>query len=266
MRPSKFSVLQYLARASSKLKDAWLEMNGLPWEPMILCVNNKAVRSDKMDAWKKEELERLLNDDEQDIDKKKVLQVSVMCQGLNEWMDLNTASFIATTKLSPAEREFLGNLLPEYDPDLDRTVDRCVQFIFRTSIRDANSSARCLFVVSDRKLAEQVNMTLGSHMNVVTPESILPDTWKYASIAVRQMEQDKEQRMKSIKKYQGTQRYKEYKYHYNREMRQTTYGRQYRKLSQKISRRLAQLRENPDDAVAKAELEQLRAERAALSK
>jgi hypothetical protein len=265
-KPSKFSVIQYLARASTKLKDAWLEMNNLPWEPMILCVNNKAIRTDRMDAWEKEELERLLNDNEQDIDKKRVLQVSVMCQGLNEWMDLNTASFIATTKMSPAEREFLNNLLPDYDPDLDRTVDRCVQFIFRTSIRDAQSDAKCLFVVSDRKLAEQVNVTLGSHMNIVTPQSLLPDTWKYASIAVRQMEQSKEQRSKSIRRYQGAAKYKEYKSEYNKEVRNTTYGRAYKRLSQKISRRLAALRENPDDLRAKAELEQLRAERASLSK
>ena len=266
MKPSKFSVLQYLARASMRLKDAWLKEHKLPFEPMILCVNNKAVRTDRMDAWQKEDLEKLLNDDERDVDKKKVLQVSVMCQGLNEWMDLNTAAFIATTKMSLEEREFLGHLLPDYDPDLDRTVDRCVQFIFRTSIRDAQSKAKCLFVVSDRKLAEQVNVTLGSHMNIVPPESLLPDTWKYASVAVRQMQQSKEQQQKATRRYQGSSRYKEYKSSYNKELRMTMHGRQYKNLSKKISRRLAALRLNPDDSMAKAELEQLRAERAALSK
>ena len=263
LRPSKYSVVQYLSGRSVALQKAWLKASGLKHEPLLLCINARSAASDNSRLWESEGLEDLLNHGITDDRKKNVIEVPVISQGMNTWQHLNTAAFMATVKLSRDQITFLKNLLPDYDPDLDRTVDQCIQFIFRSALRDANSDTKCLLIVSDLKLARQVNDTLGAHMEVREPQDLIP-SWERRSIAVHETSVDIEVKRKNDREYQKTAVYKEYRATYDKKRTVTDTGREYANLTATIHRRRQRLLKEPDNKSLIKEIEALTERRAKL--
>jgi hypothetical protein len=104
--------------------------------------------------WEKENLDKLLGDS--------VIRVPVVSQGLNEWRRYHTAAFLATLKLTPDQINFFKTIIPDYNPDLDRTVDQCIQFLFRSGARVAKSDKPLFFVVSDQRLAQSLSSSVSA--------------------------------------------------------------------------------------------------------
>lgn len=267
LNPSPYSVVQYLALASSQIQRAWLAHNGFKNEPLLLCLNTKEYRNSRITLWKQEQIDELLNSKVNAAGKliKRVKRVPMISQGMNKWDQHNTAAFMATVKLTPAQIKFLKALLPGYDPDLDRTVDQCIQFVFRSAIRNAEASSCCLLIVSDRKLATQVNRTLGEHLRMVAPSEIVK-RWKPRSVAVFRQKEDADVKAARDKKYKSTEQYKEYNREYNRKLTETEYGREYRRLSQIIYRREARLKTDPTNSELITEIGDLKFRRSQLTK
>jgi hypothetical protein len=272
LTPHRYSPVQYLSVASLYLQIAWLQKMGLELEPLLLCINAHGMRTDPLELWVREDLEPILKEAFAKImkgalDKKKLkkhkptIQVPVINQGRNEWMQYNTAAFMATVKLAPEQIRFLKNLLPSYDPDLDRTVDQCIQFVFRSSLREATSEAKCFLIVSDKKLAIQVNDALFNSINLVKPQSLLPK-WKPYSIQCSRSEESKE----IVQARRSKKEYKEYMYEYNKKRTSTEYGHEYKRLSGVITRRNARLKKDPANSELIAEIAALKVERSNLKK
>lgn len=224
MKPSKYSVVQYLAKASVQIQRAWLEEKGKKDEPLLMCINAKDKRGSFDSLWVQENLDKVLGS--------QVVEVPVINHGMNKWSKYNTAAFLATLKLSKEESKFMEILLPEYQASLDTTVDKCIQFIFRSSLRNPKSTKSTLVIVSDEQLATQVRDVLNNHMRLLPPEEIVED-WKYKSIAVARMPEDPEKRAKRQKARNIETRKK------------ANYG-EYNKLSVKISRLKKKLAVNDD--------------------
>ncbi|MDN3079897.1 hypothetical protein, partial [Enterococcus faecium] len=154
LKPSKYSVIRYMSKAATALQSKWLETQAMEAEPLLLCINSKDSSDSHSGLWEKENLDKLLGDS--------VIRVPVVSQGLNEWRRYHTAAFLATLKLTPDQINFFKAIIPDYNPDLDRTVDQCIQFLFRSGARVAKSDKPLFFVVSDQRLAEQVASVLDS--------------------------------------------------------------------------------------------------------
>lgn len=252
---SKYSVVQYLALASLQIQRSWLKRKKIETEPLLLCVNARESSLSKSRVWDTEGLTTLLNAKDH-----RVTEVPVVCQGLNEWMSSNTAAFMATVKMSKDQRDFLTALLPGYDPDLDRTVDQCIQFVFRSSLRDAKSRSKVLVIVSDERLAQKLCETVGGQTSVEDPESIVRD-WRPKSIAVYVHPVDPEVRKTLIKRYQSTDKGKKSKQAANRKWAQSEEGKQYLAINQRITRRRARLKNDPTNKQLRTEIDALLTER-----
>ncbi len=272
LKPHVYSPVQYLSVASLYLQTAWLRAMKLDLEPLLLCINTHGLRTDPLELWERENLGPILKKafvklDNGNLNKKKLkkykptIQVPVINQGRNEWMQYNTAAFMATVKLAPEQIRFLKNLLPSYDPDLDRTVDQCIQFVFRSSLREATSEANCFLIVSDKKLAMQVNDALFNSINLVKPQSLLPK-WKPYSIQCSRSEESKE----IVQARRNKAEYKDYMYDYNKRRVSTEYGHKYKRLSGVIFRRTERLKKDPTNRELIAEIAALKEERSNLKK
>lgn len=257
MAPIKLSVVQYLVAASSKIQRAWLDDNGMRKEPMLVCINAREHTSSHQSLYEQEKIEELLN-------KKvpRVVRVPVMSQGLNDWASHHTAAFLATVKLSSQQIKFLQQIIPGYDPDLDRTVDQCIQFIFRSSIRKAESSSKCLLIVSDRKLAESVNKTLGSPLEILAPEELVED-WRPYGIAVYAGVEEAQDKSARNRTYRASEGGREANREHDRKRATDEQRKAYVRLSVAISRMRAKVEVDPK---LMPKLETLIAERKALSK
>lgn len=257
MKPIKLSVVQYLVAASSKIQRAWLADNGMKKEPMLVCINAREHVSSHQSLYAQERIDELLNKKEP-----KVVRVPVMSQGLNDWASHHTAAFLATVKLSSQQIKFLQQIIPGYDPDLDRTVDQCIQFIFRSSIRKAESASRCLLIVSDRKLAESVNKTLGSPLEILAPSELVDD-WRPYGIAVYAGVEEAESKSARNRAYRTSEGGREVYREHDRKRS----GDEYRKAYVRISVAISRMRTKAAaDSSLKPKLDALIAERAALSK
>lgn len=255
MEPSVHSVVKFLCLRARDLQRAWLAHNGMAAENLLIGVNSKASSGDNISLVEKEELDKLEG----------LEFLSIASRGINDYKHLNTVAFLATTKMSQREKMFLKALIPEYNSVLDRTVDQCVQFMFRTSVRVAESRSKTLVIVSDKKLAYEVNGLLGEHAAIVSPESIICK-WKRGSIAML-TNFDPEAKAAADKAYQQTAKYKESRKRYDREISTHPYRVEYRNLSQRIARRSKRLKNNPDEAVElKAEIAALLLQRSNLKK
>lgn len=257
MAPIKLSVVQYLVAASSKIQRYWLDANAMPHEAMLLCINAKEHSKSHQSLYVQERIDELLNKK-----RERVIRVPVMSQGLNEWSSHHTAAFLATVKLSAQQIKFLKQIIPGYDPDLDRTVDQCIQFIFRSSIRKAESASRCLLIVSDRKLAESVNKTLGSPLEIIAPEKLV-DTWTPYGIAVYSGVEDSESKSVRNREYRSSESGRAVRKEHDRKRATDEQRKAYVRLSVAITRTRAKLSADPK---LQPKLDALIAERAALSK
>jgi hypothetical protein len=265
-RPANRSVVQALAIRSSELQRAWLKREGKKMQPMLLCINaqdnsSNSIRRRRRNKdehgalWEQENIEVLLNSNTP----QRVVEVPVVNHGLNDWMHLDTAAFMATLKMPNDEAKFLKRLLVGYDPNLDRTVDSCIQFIFRTSVRDADSDKETFMVVSDLTLATQVNKELNNHITIVPPSELIP-TWRPFSIASSVQYESPEAARKRARIYEATPEGKQRRKELNK-TNQVTYGPSYYAISSAIRRTKIQLEASPNDNALLSKLTELYASR-----
>lgn len=260
MEPSPRSVVQYMALASLQIQRAWLAKKGRTIEPLLLCVNSREYATSHSGIWEQEALEQLLNGKGN-----RAIEVPVISQGLNTWRKYTTAAFMATVKLTTDQIEFLSDVIPDYDADVDRTVDQCIQFIFRSSLRIASASSECLVIVSDKQLATKVNETLGLHLRTVRPSEIVAN-WSPRSIAHFRKKEDSELKTARNRRYKDTQEYKERQRAYQKKLRSSEDQVNYQRLSQALHRRAKKLQSHPGDLAIIAEIVELRRQRALLKR
>jgi hypothetical protein len=264
-KPRRYSVVQYLAKAALELQRAWLQSKGLPAEPMLLCINsNKKEGKANSRLWVRERMLAVVNEGTKD---QHAIEVPVVCQGLNKWQRYDTAAFMATTKMQPEQKKFLSKLIPEYSADLDRTVDQCIQFMFRCSLRNSSSKEECFIAVSDRRLAEQVNGVLtekASPATLIAPQVLLKK-WKPSSVLVSRKEDAEVVRVRNAA-YQATPEYKRKRSDYDKKLASSTYRKEYLRLSNKINIRTKKLIAESKNRALAAEIEALKLERSNLKK
>jgi hypothetical protein len=199
LEPLKLSVVQYMVAAASKLQRKWLKTNRMGHETLLICVNAKESSSSFRSLFEEERIDELLNKGTVGKDRR-VEAAPVVSQGLNTWASYHTAAFLATVKLAPMTIRFLKSIISDYKPELDRTVDQCIQFIFRSSLRNADSNNECLLIVSDSELAQLVNETLGGPIKIVPPSKILKD-WKPYAIATYSAVEARESKASRVRRY-----------------------------------------------------------------
>ncbi len=241
MQPLKLSVVQYMAAAASKIQRSWLKKRKLEKETLLVCVNAKESASSYRPLYDEERIDELLNKGATGA-QRRVEPAPVVSQGLNTWASYHTAAFLATVKLSPMTIRFLSGIIQNYKPELDRTVDQCIQFIFRSSLRNANSENRCLLIVSDDQLAELVNKTLGGPLKIVHPSKIVND-WKPYAIATHKESESKESKNTRTRRYRKTAYGKETSKRYEQSRKADPVRKQQNAINTKLTRIRKQLRD-----------------------
>jgi len=251
--PSKLSVIQFLVKAAKKLQSAWLDKSSRPREQLLILINKKASKNSKLDLIEEEGFSEVAADH---------VFAPFANRGLNDWAHLNSAAFLATTKMSAEDAKFMETILPDsdYDPDLDRTVDQCVQFLFRISVRRADANSRTLFVMSDRKLLGKVNAMFNGYINTVEPDSLI-SSWRAPTILTLN-NSSTERKKTAVREYQKGDRYREYKASFDKTYSQT----ENRKRDQRLNSRLRYIRSklafSPDNPELLLRERELLAERA----
>lgn len=91
--------------------------------------------------------------------------------GLNTFKGYDTIAFLATLNPKPEVKAIMHQLCPDYDPDLDYTLDQCIQSSTRCSIRDTKSKSKPLIIVVDNNLAAAVKKHLCDLPTIIEPET-----------------------------------------------------------------------------------------------
>ena len=90
-------------------------------------------------------------------------------QGNNSYQSMHTIAFLATLNPTPDTKVFLKALTESYDSSLDCTLDQAIQSLTRCSIRDANSGANPLLIVTDLVLAKKVIEHFDGDIKLIHP-------------------------------------------------------------------------------------------------
>jgi hypothetical protein len=135
-------------------------------------------------------------------------------RGLNVWKEFHTIAFLATMKHDEGEVEFLRKVIPLYRPEVDRTLDFCIQSIFRCNMRNPLSQDPCLVILSDRTLAEELKERIPD-LRILSP-SFLYQNFKVGKLLTyAEPEEDrkkrKEETQQALKNYHSSEELKEAK-------------------------------------------------------
>lgn len=263
---SKTRPILYAAAKACQIYEAWNASLPKKWKckkPLLLTTN---VTYDKRTG--------RTFDDEFKITRtlgERITYMPPMQQGINGFMEYQAAAFLATLKLTPAQAALMNYIAPTYDPTLDRTVDVCIQFLLRVNIRQAfddagNPQARpCLFIVTDRTLAEGVAKQLGAQSDeqepvripIVDPADIV-DSWKPATILTfvpdSEISERDEERLKveSTRRQNSSSTKKASKTRYD-----NSFGErkaEYEKLKKQRTRLLSELKVDPQNTNLKKQI------------
>lgn len=93
-------------------------------------------------------------------------------QGLNSYQKFHTVAFLAALNPKPQTRQFLKQALPNYDVDLDFTLNQCMQSVTRCSVRNTASNVAPLIIVPTKKLAEALVNLLDNRPTLIDPQEI----------------------------------------------------------------------------------------------
>ncbi|MGF6238277.1 hypothetical protein P3T42_000002 [Paraburkholderia sp. GAS38] len=189
-KPLKYRPLLFAAMRACKVYDAWNA--SLPAvhrckKPLLLTTNVMYDAKSKRTYDEEFGITRTLG--------KLITYVPPMQQGINGFMEYQAAAFLATLKLTPSQAALMKHIAPMYDSGLDRTIDACIQFLLRVNVRQAfdddgkPQTRPCLFIVTDRELAEGVARQLGSardgqkaiKITIADPAEIV-EGWKPATV------------------------------------------------------------------------------------
>ncbi|AJY07569.1 hypothetical protein SB768_08020 [Burkholderia sp. SIMBA_043] len=171
------SVIRYMVSESLKLYTEWARQEnfGRPGRVKVkrLCVGVNAKykldnQSEASKVWEAEELATHFPG--------KLRKLPMVAHGLNKWKHYNGAAFLATMQYGPEDKEFLKRVAPGYSSDVDRTLDYALQVLFRIAARDADSKEPCLFIVTDRRIAEELSarfQAIAKSLGVKLPGRVL---------------------------------------------------------------------------------------------
>ncbi len=146
-------------------------------------------------VWDANDLDELIGD--------RVTHISPMCQGLNSYQNYVAAAFLASLKLIPQQSAAYDEIIPAYNLDVDRTVDQCIQFLLRCNARDANSDRPCLFLVTGKEIALELQMQLEDTVSLVSPEE-LDKTFRPRHLIEFRQKGTEEQRKQRVAAYNNS--------------------------------------------------------------
>jgi hypothetical protein len=85
-------------------------------------------------------------------------------RGLNTYKDYVGYIHLAALNQTPVMYEFCKTVIPRYDVDLDNVIDNIMQTLYRTNLRDPDSSKRVYMVLHSQeavfKLSEKIGQTI----------------------------------------------------------------------------------------------------------
>lgn len=159
-----FTPLTYMAKVAHKLHSKWVQKQAATDLPLLVSTN-VGTRIDNLPQYWVREIVPY-------FEKGQLELVPFKCQGLNAYKKHDTLAFLATINARPVVVELFKALCPNYDANLDHTVEQAVQTSMRISVRDTTSSSKPLVIVPTKTLAEQIINQLKGMPTLVDPQSI----------------------------------------------------------------------------------------------
>ena len=162
----KLTPLTYMAKVAYKLHVKWSQRSTkaktLP--PLLVSTNVGAKINNLPQYWVNEIVPHFKPD--------QLELLPFKCQGLNAYKKHDTLAFLATVNARPVVVELFKALCPDYDANLDHTVEQAVQTSMRISVRDTKSTSEPLVIVPTKTLAEQIIRQLKDLPTLVEPHTI----------------------------------------------------------------------------------------------
>lgn len=162
----KLTPLTYMAKVAYKLHVKWLRRSTkaetLP--PLLISTNVGTKINNLPQFWVREVAPY--------FKRGQVELLPFRCQGLNAYKKHDTLAFLATVNARPVVVELFKALCPNYDANLDHTVEQAVQTSMRISVRDTKSNSNPLVIVPTKTLAEQMIKQLKGLPTLVEPHTI----------------------------------------------------------------------------------------------
>lgn len=252
---SKHNPIQYLALACVKLYKSWNKHQVNPSiEPLLMTMNVRSGDTYRS-VWDANDLDELVGD--------RVTHISPMCQGLNSYQNYVAAAFLASLKLTPQQTAAYNEIIPTYDSDVDRTVDQCIQFLLRCNARDANSDRPCLFLVTDKEIALEVQMQLEDTVSLVSPEE-LDKTFRPCQLIEFRQKETEEQRKQRVAAYNNSSKGKKRVAQFAAKLGERK--AEYDRINSAIYRKRRMLKADPGNDRVKQEVAELEQRRAALKR
>ena len=162
----KLTPLTYMAKVAYKLHVKWLRRSTKEETlPPLLVSTNVGTKINNLPQFWVREIVPYFKTDQLEL-------LPFKCQGLNAYKKHDTLAFLATVNARPVVVELFKALCPNYDANLDHTVEQAVQTSMRISVRDTKSTSRPLVIVPTKTLAEQMVSHLKDLPTLVDPQSI----------------------------------------------------------------------------------------------
>ena len=241
-------VVPHMVETSIKLQQAFLRHLKMPLETLPIGVNPRYTSYKEGDeaVWAAENLDDFNKRTKMfGVPKKApiIMQLPITAHGLNAYRDLHSCAFLAAMKYSPREAKFMDRALPEYDTEIDRTLDYALQLLWRCNVRMPTDDP-VLLIVTDRQLAirlqqrfrELADYWLGDHdldlLRIVRPEKLVkdyvpPSLLRYTFNTAESQKARNETRKTSVKGVEAAELKKEYL--------RTINGQRYNQLTFSIS-------------------------------
>lgn len=162
---TKYTPLQWYVKSAVFISRAWYKMNRKKPLPVPVTVNVGAEggRNRSMRYWVREVL-KVVNEG---VD---CIEMPMQSHGLNQFKHHDTIAFLATLNPHPEVKELFAQICPEYNADLDHTLDQCIQSATRCSLRDTKSKSKPLLIVTDKHLALRVQAQLRGLPKIIPPQ------------------------------------------------------------------------------------------------
>ena len=162
----KLTPLTYMAKVAYKLHVKWLQRSTKAKTlPPLLVSTNVGTKINNLPQYWANEIVPYFKTDQLEL-------LPFKCQGLNAYKKHDTLAFLATVNARPVVVELFKALCPEYDANLDHTVEQAVQTSMRISVRDTKSTSTPLVIVPTKTLAEQMIRQLKDLPTLVEPHTI----------------------------------------------------------------------------------------------
>ena len=182
-------VIPHMVESAVLLQQAFLTHLKMPIETLPVGINPRytSYASGEGTVWATERLDDINKQTKRFKVPKRgdiITQLPITAHGLNAYRDLHSCAFLAAMKYSPREAKFMDRALPEYDTEIDRTLDYALQLLWRCNVRMPTNDP-VLLIVTDKHLAlrlqqrfrELADYWLGDHelklLPIVAPQRLV---------------------------------------------------------------------------------------------